>query len=285
MTFQRALNALSFDPLIARVFASLPESSIAKLSDWYAANDPYQESAATARALDVVGADRSVVSHVRHQLWCAWREAGWKSASAAPLTLRVIGQEWLRETENHPTLLVCPMTLGLSDSLHAIASLSRGRRCAVFGESVEDTEATHGLEIITGETPAAARRIRAILDANGVLCTYVDFVYSGHVAETIRLFGAPRPVSSGFLSLAARNNTMLLPILCVREGEGIVVHISEPSLIRIESREPSLRDAARDEVVHTIGCALEDLLRVAAEQWLLLPTLTFESPQMSQAHS
>jgi hypothetical protein len=36
-----------------------------------------------------------------------------------------------------------------------------------------------------------------------------------------------------------------------------------------------------EEIAPVIGSHLEKLIRLAQHQWLLLPTLTFESPQMA----
>jgi hypothetical protein len=280
-TFQRTANALAFEPLLARLLAQTPWADVARIAEWLSADDPYRESDAVGNALTALGIGGSVHAHVEHQLWCAWREAAWTSRLAEPLAIRVTGEPWLAETAGYPTILITPMTLSVSDSLHAIASLRGGRSCVVFGEAVGHSSQTHGLEIVTGDTPAAARRIRAVLEDGGSLCTYVDFVYDGHAAETLELFGIRRPVSAGFVSLAARNNTMLLPVLCLRESNEMTVQIDEPYLIKLESREPLVRAAARDEVTRVVGTTLERQLRVAREQWLLLPTLTFESPQMA----
>lgn len=125
-----------------------------------------------------------------------------------------------------------------------------------------------------------------MLDGGGILCTYPDFVYETRAAETIRLFGWDRPVSSGFISLASRNGTMLRPLVCRHKDDAVLVHIDEP--VRVENQGlsgPPDRTRARTAIGQAVGELLEGLIRRAPEQWLLLPTLTFESPEMASASS
>jgi hypothetical protein len=287
-SLQSALHALSFDQLLARLFATTPWEEVARLVDWIESTDAYGERHHVARALELVSADGDDVrACVEHQVWCAWRQAAWTSGLAVPLEVRAEGAEWIRETDGLPTLLVTPMTLAPSDALNAIAQLNTtDRTCIVFGEDldVNDTVTHDGLEVVTGMSGATVRRILEVLDAGGVLCTYPDFVYEGRAAERIPLFGTNRPVSSGFLSLAARNGTMLLPLVCVQQSDAILVHVEEPLQVRgdITTAAPD-REATRALVANAVGELLENLIRHAPQQWLLLPTLTFESPEMAGA--
>src|SRR5687767_3205104 len=98
-TFQRTINSMAFEPLLARILAPTPWSDLARIAQWIAADDPYQESTAIAQALAVLGTNSSVGAHLEHQLWCAWREAAWTSGRVQPLSLRVSGEHWLAETE------------------------------------------------------------------------------------------------------------------------------------------------------------------------------------------
>lgn len=171
--------------------------------------------------------------------------------------------------------------------MDAIAQLNvAGRPCVVFGEDLDAASnvPSDRLEIVSGMSGATVRRILEVLDEGGILCTYPDFVYERRAAETIRLFGMDRPVSSGFISLASRNGTMLLPLVCNREYDAVVVHIDEP--VRVENQGPTEapgRTRARAVIGQVVGELLEGLIRRAPEQWLLLPTLTFESPEMASA--
>jgi hypothetical protein len=279
---QAALRALSFEPTLARLFASTPWSQVEELARWSHADDPYGEREAIRRALAIVGADVDASGHVLHQLWSAWRQAAWTSGVAEPLQVTLEGAAHLAETEGHPTLLVTAMTLAPADAIDAIArTRSAGRPCIVFGEDM-DTEGQSpagDVEIVTGISGATIRRILDVLDAGGILCTYPDFVYDYRSADTIRLYGLERPVASGFVSLASRNGTMLLPLLCSRAGsDKLVVDVFEP--VEVVS-DGSGREAARALIRAALSSMLEEIIGRAGDQWLLLPTLTFESPQMA----
>lgn len=289
-SFQSALHALSFDPMLARIFATTPWTDARGLIDWVAGSDPYGEIRHIRRALQLASASADARRFIEHQVWCAWRQAAWTSGLAEPLEISIEGEEWLRETEGFPTLLVAPMTLATADAMSAIARVNRtDRPCIVFGEDMNISSnalADGGLEVLSGESVsgmarATVRRILEVLDQGGVLCTYPDFVYEGRSAEFMPLFGIHRPVSSGFLSLAARNGAMLLPLVCLHRGEALVIHIEEPLQVRDERPHRLLDGAARTRVAHAVGEMLEGLIRLAPEQWLLLPTLTFESPEMA----
>jgi hypothetical protein len=73
---------------------------------------------------------------------------------------------------------------------------------------------------------------------------------------------------------------MLLPLICLRAGDELVVHCEEPLLVEAA---PERRHAARAAVAGAVGELLEGLIAIAPEQWRLLPSLTFEAPQMAAA--
>jgi hypothetical protein len=281
-TFERALHELAFDPLIGRLVAGLDFRALGSRAGWIEQADPYNEVAKTARALDLASAGVTAPpprAHFEHRLWCAWRDAAWGCGRAAALPIRLEGEQWLRETEGRPTLIVTPMTLATGDALHAIAELTGGRRCVVYGE--EDALYDVGANaLVTGDSANAAATVLSVLREGGALCTYADFVYGGHAAAPMPLFGIERPVSSGFLSLASRAGTMLLPLICLHRGAQLVVSCEEPVVIEAE---PQRRHAARAAVAGVVGELLEGLIARAPEQWRLLPSLTFEAPQMAAA--
>ncbi|RCX31152.1 hypothetical protein [Thioalbus denitrificans] len=290
MTRQRSLhdtlNEIAFDPLLRTLAADLPFERLGALAGYLAGADPYGEADFVRRALSRVGATdgAGVERFFEHQLWCAWREARWQSGAMAaePGRFRVAGREWLDETAGAPTIIVAPMTVTLSDAVMCIRRLLRERPFTIYGEGIEAIDGG-GLpeDRIAGGGLKAVRAIRATLGRNGVLCTYPDFVYRGHPAQPASLFGAPRPISSGFLSLGAASGTMLLPCVLLREREGIVARLEEPIRIELDGRGPEARRAALPEIAQVVAELLESLIRRAPEQWLLLPTLTFESPQMA----
>jgi hypothetical protein len=282
-TFERTLHELAFDPLIARLVGQLEFDRLAELAEWIEQADPYTEVAKTTRALELASAGRTTTprprDHFEHRLWCAWRDATLGCGRAAPLPIRVEGESWLRETEGRPTLIVTPMTVATGDALHAIAELTTGRRCVVYGEeaALYDVGAN---ALVTGDSGGTAATVLSVLREGGALCTYADFVYDGRAACPMPLFGTERPASSGFLSLASRVGTMLLPLVCLRAGGELVVHCEEPVLIEAA---PERRHAARTAVASVVGELLEGLISLAPEQWRLLPSLTFEAPQMAVA--
>lgn len=282
--FQDALLELSFDPTLARIFANTTQPELERLAEWIATADPYGERAALARALEIASASPDLVrEHAAHRLWCARREATWTAGLAEPPEMRVTGMEWIDETAGHPTMVIAPMTLATTDAMHAISKAFPAERpCIVFGEDIDgNAYASHRSEVVSGASSEVVPRIREVLDQGGVLCTYADFVYDGRGAQSLELFGAPRPVSKGFLSLAAQDETMLLPIVALRREDAISVEAEEPIEVHLGADAPATRPAAREALAPIVGNLLETLIRRAPEQWLLLPTLTFNSPQMA----
>jgi len=284
-SLQSAIHALSFDPLLSRVCASAPWPQVAALGGWLARADPYREGAAIRRALAIASTGQpDPASWYEHQLWCAWRQSAWTAGQASPLPVRMQGLEWLAETRGRATLLVTPMTLSSADGLDMIRQLNGlDRPCIVFGEAFTGgPDAPEGLEVVGDMSPLTVKRILAVLGEGGVLCTYPDFVYAERAVASMPLFGMRRPVSAGFLALAARDGTMLAPLVCLKEGDGVVVHVEEPVEVQVGALGADARLAVRAAVADTIGALLEDLIRLAPEQWLLLPTLTFDSPEIGR---
>jgi hypothetical protein len=284
-TLSRLLHELSYDPVLTRLFAATPWSTVVDLAASIDDDDVYRERAAIRAALTACAVDPLASrAHVEHQLWCAWRDARWSTGTAEPLEITVEGLGAIAETDGSPTLLVTPMTLGLVDALHAISMLRRDRPCLVFGEEVEHPRgAPPGVELVSAMASGTVRRIHHAMAARATLCTYVDFVYAGHASETIELFGTTRPMSAGFLSLGARDGTMLLPVVAVRHGEGIHVVAEEPLQVALD-HTASAEDRAATRAAIALECSdmLERLIRRAPEQWRLLPTLCAESPQMAR---
>jgi hypothetical protein len=290
-SFQHSLNELAFDPVVRRLAAGSSWGQIQTLAHEIAASDPFGEARFIARALAHVSDGRNCdpLPFIEHQLWCAWREARWqcKTLRSGEVRLEVVNGHWLAETQGHPTLFLTPMTLALSDAVLAIQRLVGGRPVILYGEGIDAIESGNPVprDWIAGEGRSAVRRIRRTLDTKGVFCTYPDFVYEGHAACQTRLFNLPRPMSSGFVSIAAQTDTMLLPCVLLRQGDALVAHFEEPTHVVFEDAElsKSSRLAAMEEIAPAIAGHLESLIRLAPHQWLLLPTLTFDSPQMAAA--
>jgi hypothetical protein len=287
-SFQRVLHELTFDPLLARVLATLRWAEVEPLAAWLDEVDPYRERAALTRALDLVGAeDADPHAHFEHQLWCTWREAVGTAGAATPLPVRLAGERWLKETAGHPAVAVAPMTLATSDAMWTIAQLPLDRPCIVFSEDAGLAGPwPEWLEVIDGTTPDPVKRIVATLAQNGLFLTYPDFVYEGRGAHPMTLFGRRRPVSAGFLSLAGRPPTMLLPLVALHDDDEVLVHIDEPVLVAAAAAEtPPPPAVIRDALAATVATLLEQLIAIAPEQWRLLATMTFDVPQMSELPS
>lgn len=284
-SLQATLHELSFDPVLAPLLASSSGTRVGELAATVARSDPYREGPALARALELAGGTSDLLgAHLAHRLWCAWRQAQWTCGSAPPLEVAAIDGEWLRETVGHPTVLVTPMTLAAPDALHAISTLAPPKRpVVVFGEEMDELEG--GLagspDVVTGEAREVVPRISEALERRGFFCTYADFVYGGRGAQPVELFRTRRPVSSGFLKLAAQDETMLLPLVALHREGAISVHFEEPLQISLSEELAADPREARRLVAPVVARALEALIARAPEQWLLLPTLTFESPEMS----
>jgi hypothetical protein len=287
-SLQRALHLISFDPVISAIAASISDADIQRIARDVATADPFNERNHLRAALDLVAPERALdeAQAIEHQLWCACRESRWRSgALGRDLPLRVSNPHHLHETAGHPTIVIAPMTLRLGDASSTARRVFDGRSVIFYGEEVDSGSLGAGFDAahVAGDGLAGVRRIESVLRSGGVLCTYADFAYVGHATREMSLFGRPRPVASGLLTLAVRYGAMLLPMVALREGDGIHAVIQEP--IRLEGGGARLRgddkQLAMDTVARAIAESLEDSIRRAPQQWLLLATLTFEAPQMA----
>jgi hypothetical protein len=291
-----SLRLFESDVVAAHILANMRETDLNETARAIHRADPYGERPRLILALSQMGLeDDESEAFVSHQLWCAWRQAQWVSGRLAaesrqPTELR--NRHHLEETTGHPTILITPMTASLADANAALGALEKalppGRPMLAYGEGLDAEDFTDiEQERVAGMGHAAARRIAACLGAGGVFCTYADFVYADHRGVPVTLFHQPRMISSSLAGLAGREGTMLLPCLMQRESESVVAVFGEPVMIAHEpdieaetgaSRPAWLRMAAAD----VIAGLLESLILKARHQWLLLPTLSFDTPQMDQ---
>lgn len=284
---QASLALAGHDPLLVRLLARLDAGQLLQVARDWLRSDPGAErqrlQAAVLEVMPSAGAEDDLAHWVEHQLWCAWREAGWHTGAERPeLPVQLVNGRYLAETEGRPTILVAPMTLGTRDAVAATRQVLGDRPLLFFGEDVDADDLGPQAEA-AGSGLLAVRRIHDLLAAGGVLCTYADFAYPTHSAQPMQLFGRERPVASGLLSLAVRFDTMLLPSVAIRTAAGLQVVLDEP----LQLQEPGARlrgtakQAAMEAVAQAIGDTLEQRIRLAPLQWLLLPTLTFDSPQLA----
>jgi hypothetical protein len=281
--FQQTLRSLATEPLLQRVTASLPEAALAEIASDFAESDPYREAGFLQSALAYTGTSSSVNSVYLHQLWCAWREARWScgALNGKPISLSITGQEWFEETAGHPTAVLMPMTLGLSDALAVLQQVSNSRPFVVYGEGMQESARPGSMAGLpfAGEGQTAVRKIRTVLAQNGLFCTYPDFVYSGHSTLPVRLFGISRPMSAGYVALIARPGTLVLPAIVLRDQDTFALHFHEPFQVPA-CPNAGWRSLFRQQLAEQCAQQLEALIRMDPAQWLLLNTLTFDSPQM-----
>jgi hypothetical protein len=290
-TSQQAGFQLAFEPVISHLFAQSSWDTVSQLALYVSENNPYGENSFLKKALNAAFPNRVYVEEdfIRHQLWCNWREAQWQNRrlNLNSTKLKVVNAHYCEETEGHPTLLVSPMTTAVSDALLLLKHLHNDRPVILYGQDIESIQLSNDIDPswIAGDGLQALKRIQNTLSANGVLCTYPDFVYSGHASCPMPFMGTYRALASGYASLASKRhneaNTMLLPCVLLHENEDeIVVHFEEP--IEIDDQGDIPKSYRQTAIVGLIGSILEDLIQLAGPQWLLLPTLTYSSPQMAR---
>lgn len=282
--FQEAKLQMLSDALGKRTLAALDAPAISAVAHAIATDDCYRERQFLARALRLTGAaETDVYAVIEHQLWCAWRQARWAtgriSAEELASSLKVEGGEWLAETDGKPTILIAPMTLCTWDAVEAVLHIARHgcapREIIFYGEEMGGRRA----QFVSGEDLSVLRRIARVLANGGMFCTYADFVYRGHAVLPVRMFGEARSMSAGFAHLLAQPDVYLLPCLLSRHGERIKAEISEP--VVLENASESDGSSFQTLAAQVVADILVELIRRAPEQWLLLPTLSFEAPEMA----
>lgn len=291
----RSLRMLTLDPVGRSLLGGADADALETLTAELVTGDTYGERAHLEAALARVGRPGEAYAFLRHLVWCGHREAAWRAGRLDPATMAaslvIEGGEWARETEGHATVLVSPMTVALSDAswviAHALGRLAPERRVIVYGDGLD--AGSIGIPEIdarmAGDNRATLRAILEVLAAGGVFCTYADFVYQEREAVQIELFGVPRAISSAFVGMAARPNTMLLPCVLTRgDGDAIHCRFTEPTLVTCE---PGLHSTEQRvwqhrSVAHLVGAILEALIAREPLQWQLLATLSFDSPQMER---
>lgn len=271
-SLETSLSTLIEDPTGRELLASMDIATVARR---LLAEDGYRDGVKMREAAQLVNANLEDWYH--HRLWCAKREALGDRADA--LTLTMTGDTYRNETLGRPTVLVAPMTLPMADALSVVNTLAEQREAIVFGHEVfADDVPQPRIDVADPRRGRVRQQIESTLDRGGIYCTYADFAYRDVSTQQVCLFGRARAMSTGWLRLAARHGTMLLPAVCRRVTD-TEVRVEYAEAIQIESptTTPDL-DAVAEIAIEM----LEDLIRSAPEQWLLLPTLAFESPEMAR---
>jgi hypothetical protein len=272
-SLEGSIGALLSDPIGRELLAEMDTGAVAAR---IVAEDLYGDGVRMRQAASIAGAD--VLDWCEHRLWCAQREA--LGRRAEPLRVSLTGRDHRHETVGWATVVVAPMTLAMADALSVIGVVADGREVIVFGHDVFSDDVTDPHIDVADPTRKRTRsEIENVLDRGGIYCTYGDFTYAGLPARRVHLFGRPRPMSAGWIELAARDHTMLQPVLCRRLGNAhVVVELAEP--VRIDSRDGRAQPEAVGALLAEL---LEAAIRTAPSQWLLLPTLSFDSPEMATA--
>jgi len=293
----QSLRRLASDQTGKHFLAMASGDLLSRIARQLQASDPYGEGTHLRAALARMGltAANDIATVLEHQLWCVHREAAWACGTAdtglLAKSFTIQGAEWVTQTVGHPTILVAPMMLAMADAswilTQAIPKLAPGRQVILYGEEVETGQSGFP-EIdsrIAGSGRAALQAILHSLSAGGVFCTYPDFVYDSHEALSVPFFGAPRPMSASFASIASRPGTMLLPVLTSRsraDGDGLLCRFFEPVFIADEGSTEDMeqRRFRRQRVAELVARMLEGLISEQPHQWRLLPTLSYDAPQM-----
>ena len=271
-----SLLSVLADDILRERLAALQEGDLPDLAGRLVARDAYGNNAQLRGALALMGARSPDVMerHVEHVLWCGWREARSRRGDALEIESHVVDRVHFESVGNRPTVLLAPMTLCLPDAARLLADLAGGRPLIIYGEGLTDGSASRASGRFAPEGLAGLAEIVQVLDEGGIFATYADFVYGTHRQETMTLFGVPRPVSSAFIGLLGRPDTVVLPLSCVRGDDEVRVHLQPPW--------PVGPGVPRADRVAEVSARLEDAIRVAPHQWLLASTLTFDSPQALQ---
>lgn len=277
MSLQRVLSRISEDDSLRRLFLGNADE-ISLFAKFLVRKDAFQENDGLSQAFKLLGLEGDlddVERWMTHQLWCAHRQCS-ENVSELRVEISEISLAHLRETENFPTILLSPMTVSQVDAEFAVRHIFGNRSYIFYGEGMQRDLRRR----TAGGGFAAARVIRETLKHNGLFCTYADFAYSEHPTNLGNLLGRPRRFSSGFLSLAATTGACILPsVITVDKGLAkMQIHFHEPFRFQLPSDRMDA-NRRREQVLLIIESILESLVRVAGHQWLLLPTLTFETRQ------
>jgi len=256
-------------------------------------HDLNSENSAISMALGQVCNERKVgtddLSAVYfHQLNVLRRESRWLLRETSFVEFRkqlqVKGQEWLKEADGAPTVVISPMQVYPSDGVAVCASLFSGRRLAFYGEGLASEQYAHiesPIEFVK-QGFAGVRAADEVLTNNGVFCTHPDFVHTSHGAVSGSLFGTDRPYASAFAQLCARPRCVLLPLNIDCRLDRVEVEFLEPTQMPDVPAKELRTDETLSKVVRFVGSTLESIIRRRPESWVLLNTLVMDCMGMAQ---
>lgn len=245
----------------------------------------------TAKALNLSDdLDGFVQRHIEHLLWAHKRVAMWRCGNQASrhslaCQTKVIGADYLMQTEGYPTIAISPMTLPYEDALWVTRKIFASRDLIMYGEDIsmgggfDKVNEVFGLKNfnVVGAGKSAPRAILQVLNKSGVFLTYPDFVYEGHKVHRTKFMGVEWPFSSSFLSLCMRENTMLLPVFLRRSsGNCLEITFEQPVYIAESMESSKDRIWAKHFIAATLADILQRLISREPAHWLLLSSLLAE---------
>jgi lauroyl/myristoyl acyltransferase len=285
-SLQESLARLTHDPVGLSALSRLDEKSLLDLAEVWYGDDLYLCGTIARNGLATIfghnPTDEQAIKATEHILWCSWRNALWNTGRLRPdPALRFENQHHADDTAGVPTIVISPMMLCTQDILALILKCYDKRPIVLYGEGIATKQYSHlktpeHVQVIGDSSLHSISVILRTLMDGGVFCTYPDFVYEGHSVLDGYLFGCSRPYSKAFISLCARQNVHLLPVLARREGDGLVASFEEPVVFEFDSR-PDVKKLVERTVLYAVQSLLEDLINQKPEQWLLLGTLSAEA--------
>jgi lauroyl/myristoyl acyltransferase len=276
-TLPDCIEQLLENPL-GRALLNKNAASIRILVEEIVSNDLFLLRTLTGQALKIVQlsqpTEQAVHDHIFHSIKCYIRNKSNIPTYELP-HVDVDGFDNLIATEGAPTIIIAPMTLATVDALALLTFLIKNRTAIVYGEHINDAYKSYIPDnfFLIDRRNLRMNSLYKQLMNGGVLCTYPDFVYSGHQTFPGELFGRPRLYSSAFVKLCAIPGAAIVPLIAVYNADRIEVKI-DPG-IELETGEGA-RSINVAVIVALIQSLLERLIRAAPTAWLLLTSLTAE---------
>lgn len=274
--------------------AGLSHDSIDQVSRKIIEENTFGDIALLEKLVTGVWKESSCLPFIRHSLWCAHREAYWRMPATSErkntTCFKVRGEEHLLNTHGHPTIVISPMSLCTDDAMEAVQrALScnqPGRPIICYGEDMENflDRNPHHQFLFANDSLQGIRTIINVLQQGGIFLTYPDFVYRHHHAIQHKLFGINRSYSAGLIKIAAHTHAALLPATLKHCNDTIEICFFSPIPGSNFSQHNSTPRPVKEQALTIfISRLLESLILQIPNQWRLLPTLAYESPEMARS--
>ena len=98
------------------------------------------------------------------------------------------------------------------------------------------------------------------LDQGRLVCLLIDTGALEGSFEMFPFLGRQVPVATGWLTLAQRSGSPVIPVISRREGEKVLISIGEPLVVNKSNRQ---------EVMRKVGNHFERFIQSHPEQWLI----------------